>query len=1504
MTAVVPGTRWRRAARFAVAALAAGAGLVAAIAIAAALLADLPSSRRFVVHEVNRVLEPLFKGRLRIERIGSLRLDGVAGVDATVIAPDGTTVIEAHGLSGRVAPMAILLSFIRHRELRIDVLDASAHYVDVDLDTDPSGVLKLEAAFLPAHPSPESTVPHGLRVCVALPDTTTQHAHVHGHISRAPTLDADVDGLKGSVAVSPEEVAVDVARGQLTTRAMPGGANPRGNLSGHFALSLKSAPRPVAADVFFAGDVGGIPSTATGSLRGDRLDAVLDVPEVSPDKVRALVSQAPVYESIAVHVEAHGPLTAFPVTAHAALGSARVDAQGTIGLAPVLTASVAIDVRDLDLRALAPTAPPSALALHADVRADASADGRVSGTFALDVPAVGHVADQSIPVAAFQGHFRHEAGDADGEAILDGRVSEPGAPTMIHAEARIGPSAAVVQFAASSEIERLADVRRVGGLGPGQARVRIAGSVTLSGSPTLDAQVESSATGLRYAGVRLDRAKLAAHASGPLSSPTFTATLDVSRNGAALRAIVDQMRIADGRLDLLGISIAGLGGTAEGSLRVRPDGFRLHCDSKGIDVARLGYLLGMEGTLREGRVVFAADLSQAPNGAVGTIDLDARHVSIGPTDGASGHLAASIDGRTLAGSMIAAATGVGSVVAKTLGVTLAGTGPLSVESLRRAWGTIEMDGRVELASLRAWLPPGATPLGKYVSGTLALHGHVERAEAESLPNVTVTLKTSDLVLSSQSAAPGDAIASALRPRTAGFDVQIDATANGPTGHAALAMQLLDKEGPLASIVAKSDHVPYSRLLASKAAALAWMIRTPFSALLTVPSRSIAHWPDVFRPNLASGDVQGSVAIEGTCLEPRLKVALQAHSLQFGGSPFVELLDVEANATYQGAVADVAVDASALGRKLLHASGRLHTSAWDLIARGSETRSWDADAVMALEHFPLSSLGALADRQVSGKVSGRLTLIGLHHDARASADLEIEGLRVGQVPYGSGTATAGFEGHNLDARVRLAQADSFVSARLDASMRWGARLVPAADPQGLMQVSFQAKRFRAALIQPFVQAAFDELDGLIDADVKIAIPANKAAEMTGSIELRDGVVEPIALEQEFRAVNAKASFTADAVRLESLSSQSAGGKLTASGVVHLGGADVVAAEGRVNIAKGDAMNLEVQGSRLGNVYGTFELKATPSADRKTLALQLEVPSLHVELPDATPHSVQELVGPPKQVHVGVYLSPGRFVALPIDSDSAGVVAAKAPSRPLSVLVTLGRDVEIQRGTDLKVLLDGAVTATFGRATRANGQIRLVSGKLEVQGKSFEITAGTVTFVGDPANPIVKVTAEWTAAEGTRVFADYLGPLKTGRVTLRSEPARSQNEIVALILFGVADGSESTPYAGAQSDAAMKAGVTAGGLATGGLSSGIDKLTGLDITAKIDTSQAIARPEVAVQIARNISLELAIVLGIPPPGTNPDTTYATIDWRFLKSWSIETTVGNLGSAIADIVWRHMY
>jgi translocation and assembly module TamB len=174
--------------------------------------------------------------------------------------------------------------------------------------------------------------------------------------------------------------------------------------------------------------------------------------------------------------------------------------------------------------------------------------------------------------------------------------------------------------------------------------------------------------------------------------------------------------------------------------------------------------------------------------------------------------------------------------------------------------------------------------------------------------------------------------------------------------------------------------------------------------------------------------------------------------------------------------------------------------------------------------------------------------------------------------------------------------------------------------------------------------------------------------------------------------------------------------------------------------------------------------------------------------------------------------------------------------------------------------------------------------------------------DPEDPLVVVTAGWTAGDGTRVYADFTGPLKTGKVTLRSEPSRPKDEILALILYGSADQSQGG-YGGDNAEASTRAGGAAGTFATQGLTEGLDELTGLQISTKIDTSNAAnPRPEVEVQIARTISLQIAFVLGTPYP--NRDKTYATIGWRFAQRWSLETTFGDAGSSFADVVWQLRY
>jgi translocation and assembly module TamB len=301
--------------------------------------------------------------------------------------------------------------------------------------------------------------------------------------------------------------------------------------------------------------------------------------------------------------------------------------------------------------------------------------------------------------------------------------------------------------------------------------------------------------------------------------------------------------------------------------------------------------------------------------------------------------------------------------------------------------------------------------------------------------------------------------------------------------------------------------------------------------------------------------------------------------------------------------------------------------------------------------------------------------------------------------------------------------------------------------------------------------------------------------------------------------------------------------------------------------------------------------------------IDVPQLHIRMPDTTRSTVQQLT-PAKGVRVGMRLSDGTWSKIGAD------VAAEPPPRvgkPVRVVVRFGDDVEIRRGTMLRVALRGGPTIEYADRLKVSGQLHLASGTLDVEGKRFVFDQGTVSFVGDdPTNPTLAVTAVWDAGDGTRVYADFIGPLRSGKLTLRSEPALTENEILALVLFGTTDGLQGQGASSADpSTAAFGAGAGVGaGLATEGVNKAISQLTTIDISTRVDTAHETPRPEIVVQLTKNISAQFAYVLGTPPVGQNPDQTLLTIDWRFLGKWSLETTVGDAGSSIVDVLWMHRY
>jgi hypothetical protein len=732
-----------------------GAALTFAVALAGAVLLhlDLPAARRFATRELNSVLSAQFKGRITLEQVAMLHADQLGGLDVRITAADGSPVIVARGVRARIHPIAFAKSVLRGADLDVGVFDIDVQFLDVCLDSTDAGPLKLQSAFQPLYPSKAGG---GRRLRLAFQKVTVRHAFVHGQMKGMPPIDADLEGLRGTVRVEPSGVAVDVTHVAFVARRMPQGANPHGNIEAHVQVPSKTG-HSLGLNASFDGDIGGIPATASAAIDGDHLDAVLDVPEVDDEIVRALVAPMPLHRPAAAHAEAHGDFASLRTTVLVTIGAAELRAAGNLELTGKFGATMGVDATNVDLRAFSAGAPPSRVALHADVRIDTEPSGRLGGRFTVAIPGGGEIANQFVPSAAFQGNFEQKASSAGNgergglEVTMQGLVSEPGAPTDIRVDFHANAPTPVVDFDVNSEVAQLDHVRRVPGLGSGNARLRVKGTVTLAPTPSFDATLAGDVAGFEQGIVHVERARLAGHAFGSFMGPTLNATLeadgisiahyqfhdarlttegplsaekvtislrgdgapnlhasgtvrpfgvlalenaelDLSRDQQALHATANEVRMDSGDLAVVGAWITGIGEPVRASLDFRRGSLFVQGSSKGVDLQALGFLLGIEDKLKKGLLSFAVDLAARRDGAEGSATVDLAHGGFASLDEASGHIETRMEGRRVTGVMKASVGGVGKLEVSHLHLVVGGKGPLDTGWWRRSWGGFRVDG--------------------------------------------------------------------------------------------------------------------------------------------------------------------------------------------------------------------------------------------------------------------------------------------------------------------------------------------------------------------------------------------------------------------------------------------------------------------------------------------------------------------------------------------------------------------------------------------------------------------------------------------------------------------------------------------------------------------------------------------------------------------------------------------------------------------------------------------
>jgi translocation and assembly module TamB len=635
----------------------------------------------------------------------------------------------------------------------------------------------------------------------------------------------------------------------------------------------------------------------------------------------------------------------------------------------------------------------------------------------------------------------------------------------------------------------------------------------------------------------------------------------------------------------------------------------------------------------------------------------------------------------------------------------------------------------------------------------------------------------------------------------------------------------------------------------------------------------------------------------------------------------------------------------------------------LRAPGDAPLPWRGGVTATLNELPLGAFPLLADRGLKGSVSGRAAVSGLNESPAAEVDLEIPKVTLGDTSFGGriraeiapasaedlattpidvGAVDAGAIDAAPTAPEPRGAGDPIGLATLEVDLRdgkngsvallgharvgWKDRLVPIIDGERRGGVALSAERFQIAAAQPIVSDAVSKLRGLLDGQAVFewGDDAGTGRIASASLRVREGVVYVPQLGQELKGVTAQldAEGPGEFV-LSDVVAEGVAGRASGAARVHLDGLQLSEAAAVLHIAEGEEMPLTFAGVPTGRVRTEIEIQVKNDVAARRLDAHVDVKSLHFEMPSFSSRSVQSLDDHPG-VAIDVPLGPteeekrdddGSSIVLHIAMKEVVVKAAELATIEVATPKTLqgGRAAE-----PLIVRLAGDV--------QTSGDIAVTRGTFDFLGKEFELDSGLVRLrEEDPGNPFVNVTAHWDGPDGGRIIIDYVGvlqPITDDKIKFRSDPARSEREILASLLFG--ESLSDIPAGGSSGAGGTGQGNVAGSVGGSVASSGLNEIlrnTALRrFSANIGTTDTgNLRTGVEFQASDDLRLGLAQEnqQAQATGGEGQATTSATaadrtrtelsVAWRFHRTWSLRSTFGRAGTQPltgVDLIWQYRY
>lgn len=533
---------------------------------------------QLVATKVNAVLEPTFKGRIVLRRLGYLDFGGLTGTDVEIFDPAGQSVVRAQGIDVRLnwPAVAYRAATSGSEPLRIPIDRIAIEHVAVQVLDDGAGMPTLAHAFEPRVPEPLPK-PETPAPTLVIDELTVESTEVRGALGGVGPIDTDLIGLKAQLRNDAAGLALTLAQLDIAARQVPQVQRVNGRLKGEVMLpaaaattptppadsrqtstalyALRPAPVPRRVLLTFAGDVAGSGAALDVSLVDKDLLASFEAAELTPATLTQLVPSLAATAPLALSAKVQGLLDDLGFEAKVQQQAASINAHGRFKAQNAHSHVTAqVETSEVNLAHFMATAPSTRLNLGADATFDFdNAGGR--GKYRV-VSQGSRFGVEALPRAVIAGEIEMPSKrPLVTQGTLD--IAEPGAATRLLYDVQSGDKGLLAKVSSTTEIDRPARVQELAGLSA-------TGDITTqarydSAADRLDAKVDVRLRDVRHPQLSVRQITASVAAEGSAELPTVQLRASLGQVKAAGRVFSRMLLTAQGTPERLEVGASVFG---------------------------------------------------------------------------------------------------------------------------------------------------------------------------------------------------------------------------------------------------------------------------------------------------------------------------------------------------------------------------------------------------------------------------------------------------------------------------------------------------------------------------------------------------------------------------------------------------------------------------------------------------------------------------------------------------------------------------------------------------------------------------------------------------------------------------------------------------------------------------------------------------------------------------------------------------------------------------------